>query len=80
MARNHSCSSFDVCDSFFKDLIEIIGDKITQIEIDKYKMPCAAFQAMTVAGQLANLECQIHDEPDALEKEHHKFDMDSEGA
>ena len=35
---------------------------------------------MTVAGQLANLECQIHDEPDPLEKEHHKFDMDSEGA
>ena len=80
LARDHSCQSQVVCESFIDTLIEVVGKQITSIEIDKFKIPCAAFQAMDAAGQLANLECNSHDKQDRLEKQVDVVDLKDEGA
>ena len=35
MAREHSCTSFEVCDEFIKTLIDKVGDELLLKQIDR---------------------------------------------
>ena len=41
--------------------MKLIGDQVTIIELDKFRIPCATFQAMSASSQLTNLELAQHD-------------------
>ena len=71
----HSCNSIEVCDAFCKSLVEIVGEKIQMIEIDKLRRPCAAFMSLQAAGILTRLNIQRPDLNADLVS-----DMDEEGA
>ena len=60
--------------------MKIIGDQITMIELDKFRIPCATFQALSATSQLANLELARHDVLDHLETSQPPEVLEEEGA
>ena len=79
MARNHSCTSFEVCDEFVKTLIEKVGDEILLKQIDKQRVPCASFQSIQAAQQSICLNLVRHDNQDKLEIHQSEGDLEEEG-
>ena len=79
MARNHSCTSFEVCDEFIKKLIERVGDVILLKQIDKQRVPCASFQSLMAAQQSLCLNLVRHDNQDKLEMHQSDGDLEEEG-
>ena len=75
MMREHSCQSLDVCQDFCNKLVEIIGDKIQMIEIDKLRRPCAAVMSLQAAAMLTAFKLQRPDPNEDLCP-----DMEGEGA
>ena len=80
LARDHSCESLVVSEGPIEQILGLVGKEITRIELDKHKIPCATFQAIDVASQLANLECNGHDKQDRLERETDRLNLEEEGA
>ena len=61
MVQSHSCTSIINCEDFVEHLISQVGDCIQNIELDRFRIPCAAFQALDVANQLSMLEVYQYD-------------------
>ena len=79
MARNHSCTSFEVCDEFIKTILEKVGDELLLKQIDKQRIPCASFQSVQAAQQSICLNLVRHDNQDKLEIHQSEGDLEAEG-
>ena len=53
--QQQSCQTIEVCDAFCDTLIDLVGEKIQMIEVDKLRQPCAAAMSIKAASLLANL-------------------------
>ena len=49
MVQDHSCKSFIQCKDFVRDLLKVLDDRIQNIELEKFRLPCAAFQSLDAA-------------------------------
>ena len=78
-ARNHSCTSFEVCDEFVKKLLDKVGDTLLMKQIDLQRVPCASFQSIIAAQQSICLNLVRHDNQDKLEIHQSEGDFEAEG-
>ena len=76
MMMQHSCNSINVCEALCNTLVDLVGDTIQDMELEKLRRPCAAVMTLQATSLLCQQALQRHEPQKDLVQE----DLDSEGA